>query len=100
METQDRKELINRLDTLSKGKESAWLKEYQEQRENRLWLKQSQKTALQILRTLRSNHSSQKELAQKMGVSPEKVSQWVKGKTHFSLEIIAKLEVALGCKLA
>lgn len=98
METQDRKELINRLDTLSKGKESTWLKEYQEQRENCQWLKHSPKIALQILRTLRKNNSSQKDLAASMGVSPDKVSKWVKGKERFSSESIAQLEKAPGVK--
>jgi ribosome-binding protein aMBF1 (putative translation factor) len=62
-------------------------------------LRKSQLIALKILRTLRSEGISQKNLAKEMQVSPQQVSKWVKGSENFTLETIDKLEHVLKIKL-
>jgi len=78
---------------------SGWLKDAHWRTENRAWLKHSQAIALRILRTLRAKNVSQKELAEKIGVSPQQVNKIVKGRENLTLETIAKLEGALGIVL-
>jgi transcriptional regulator with XRE-family HTH domain len=74
---------------------SGWLKDAQWRSENRAWLKHSQAIAIRILRTLRAKNVSQKELAEKIGVSPQQVNKIVKGRENLTLETISKLEAAL-----
>ena len=51
------------------------------------------------MRTLRAKNVSQKELAEKIGVSPQQVSKILRGNENLTLETIAKLEAALGVVL-
>ncbi len=67
--------------------------------ENRAWLKRSQFIALKVLRTLRAKKLTQKQLAEMLGVSPQQVNKWVKGKENFTLDTISKLEKALDIQL-
>jgi transcriptional regulator with XRE-family HTH domain len=78
---------------------SGWLDDAKYRIENEKWLKHSQAIALRILRTLRAKNVSQKELAEKIGVSPQQVNKIVKGRENLTLETIAKLEAALGIVL-
>ncbi|MEI6595881.1 MAG: helix-turn-helix transcriptional regulator, partial [Bacteroidota bacterium] len=48
---------------------------------------------------LRAKNISQKELAEKIGVSPQHVNKIVKGRETLTLETISKLEVALEISL-
>jgi ribosome-binding protein aMBF1 (putative translation factor) len=74
---------------------SGWLDDAKYRIENEKWLKHSQAIALRILRTLRAKNVSQKELAEKIGVSPQQVNKIVKGRENLTLETISKLEGAL-----
>jgi transcriptional regulator with XRE-family HTH domain len=74
---------------------SGWLKDAQWRSENRAWLKHSQAIAIRILRTLRAKNVSQKELAEKIGVSPQQINKIVKGRENLTLETVSKLEAAL-----
>ena len=77
---------------------SNWLREAQERRKNRAWLRHSQKIAAKVLSALRNGDKkmTQKELAKKIGVSPQQVNKIVKGRENLMLETITKLEQALG----
>jgi len=66
---------------------------------NETWLKKSAYIALRVLRILREKNMSQKELAQRMSVSPQYVSKLVKGQENLSLETICKLEQVLEIEL-
>ena len=68
-------------------------------RENREWLRMSQSIALQVLDYLHNAGLTQKELAERMGVSPAYIAKLVKGSENLSLETICKLHDALGIKL-
>lgn len=78
---------------------STWLEEAEQRKANKGWLKHSQKIALLVLRTLRTNKTSQKELAERLGVTPQQVNKWLKGSENFTLDTIFKLEEALGIQL-
>lgn len=84
---------------LASNEVSGWLGDAKWRIENEGWLKHSQSIALAILRTLRANKISQKELAERIGVSPQQISKIVKGGENLTLETIAKIESALGIPL-
>ena len=67
--------------------------------DNEPWLKRSQAIAFRILIRLKELNISQKDLAERIGVSPQQVNKWVKGKENLSLETISKLEKALDFEL-
>jgi len=77
----------------------SWLKKARYRKENRAWLRKSQRIAVRILSVLKEKGMQQKELAEAMDVSPQQVSKIVKGKQNLTLETISKLEVVLGVKL-
>ncbi|NIJ52446.1 plasmid maintenance system antidote protein VapI [Dyadobacter arcticus] len=42
---------------------------------------------------------SQKDLAEKLQVTPQTVNSWVKGNSNFTIETIVRIEEALGVEL-
>lgn len=77
-------------------KKSKWLDAATEWRENKNWIRHSQKVAILVLDELSKRKISQKSFAEAMGVSPQIVSKWLKGKENFTLETITKIEENLG----
>ena len=57
------------------------------------------KVALSVLEILDYRKMSQVTLAEKVGVTPQQISKWLKGKSNMTLETIDKLENALGFDL-
>jgi len=90
---------LDRLKELAAGRVSSWHEEADWYRQNSGWLKRSSKIAYRILNELDEQGILQKELALRMGVSPQYVSKIVKGKENLSLETIWKIEEALGITL-
>lgn len=68
-------------------------------RENRKWLKMSKEIAMNIHYYLRSNNMSQKELADRMNVSPAYIGKVLKGEENLTLETICKIQSALDFNL-
>lgn len=66
---------------------------------NRTWLKMSQDIALAIHYHLRKSGGTQKELAEKLGVSTAYVTKLLKGNENLTVETICKLQDALGEEL-
>ena len=64
-------------------------------RENKDWLRKSAKIALCVKRALRVKGITQRELASRMGVSPQYVGRILKGQENLTLAVIAKIEKAL-----
>lgn len=89
-------EILIRLDKIVSKQPSKWHKEAKFRTENKDWLIRSQAISLKILLRLRKLGLSQKQLSEKMNVSPQQINKWVKGKENFTLETISKLENALG----
>ncbi|MEC4054125.1 helix-turn-helix transcriptional regulator [Myroides odoratimimus] len=61
--------------------------------------KVSQKIALHILNQLSVLGWKQKDLAEKMAVTPQQVSKWVKGNENFTIDTLIKLSEVLGFNL-
>lgn len=92
-------EVLDKLQYVVSKEPSNWQKDAEFRFQNKTWLKRSQKVAIKILRTLRAQGLSQKDLADKLGVSAQLVNKWVKGKENFTFETIDKLERALNIEL-
>ncbi|MBA7572223.1 hypothetical protein ES708_13999 [subsurface metagenome] len=88
-----------RLQSIISEKPSSWQDHLDWVNKNKAWLDKSAKIALKILRTLREHSISQKELADKLGVSPQYINKAVKGNENLSLETITKIEGVLGISL-
>lgn len=67
--------------------------------ENHHWLAKSGEIAFNVLEALDAYGWSQKQLAEKLGVSPQQVNKIVKGHENLTLSTIAKLEQVLGISL-
>lgn len=64
-------------------------------RDNREWLSMSHDIAFAVLHYLRTHGLTQKDLADKMGVSPAYVGKLLKGNENMTIETICKLQKAL-----
>ncbi len=92
-------EILDRLNQIIVDEPNKWLEEADYRFENKAWLKKSQAIALNILRHIRANGISQKDLAERLNVSPQQVNKWVKGGENFTLDTISKIEMALSIEL-
>ncbi|MCH8549798.1 MAG: helix-turn-helix transcriptional regulator [Balneolaceae bacterium] len=91
-----KKERIEKFLKTVENDTGSWLEEARYRKENRAWLRKSQRIAIRILSVLDEKGMQQKELAEAMDVSPQQVSKIVKGKQNLTLETISKLEAVLG----
>lgn len=91
--------LREKLEKLASDEPSDWLEKARFHHENREWLKRSAIIAIHVLSALKRQNLSQKELADKLKVSPQQVSKIVKGQENLTLETISALETALGIKI-
>jgi ribosome-binding protein aMBF1 (putative translation factor) len=66
---------------------------------NQDWLSVSQQIAFNVLEKLDELMWTQKDLADKMQVSPQYVSKLVRGKENFTLETLVKLVQVLGIEI-
>lgn len=84
-----------RLEDFASDTPSRWKENAIYRLENSRWLRRSQKIAMEMLDRMDFLGVNQKELAQRMGCSPQYVSKILKGKENLSLETISKIEDAL-----
>ncbi|HVU55246.1 MAG TPA: helix-turn-helix transcriptional regulator [Puia sp.] len=91
--------LKEKLSKLASDQPSDWKAKAKHRRENREWLKKSAAIAVRVLDVLKEQNLSQKELAEKMNVSPQQISKIVKGHENLTLETITNLELALGIQI-
>lgn len=66
------------------------------QRENKNWLDKSFEISLTILDAIDEKGWNQTQLADKLGVSRQRVSKMLKGQENFQLSTLVKLEEVLG----
>ena len=83
----------------TKEKDTTWLEDAKWRQANADWLDLSAAIAIKILRYLREHKITQKELAERLGFSPQYVSKIVKGSENLTLETICKIQKALGITL-
>jgi ribosome-binding protein aMBF1 (putative translation factor) len=91
--------LKEKLSTLASDQPSDWKAKAKYRRDNREWLKKSAAIAVQVLDALKAQNISQKELAERMNVSPQQISKIAKGQENLTLETISNLEIALGLQI-
>lgn len=90
---------IDRLNAIAKPRSEKAKESARRRRENREWLRMSQDIAISVLGYLRRSGSTQKELAEKMGVAPAYISKLVKGQENLSLSTICRLQTVTGLTL-
>lgn len=88
-----------KLSKLASNQPSDWKEKAQYRRENREWLKKSAAIAVRVLDALKTQNLSQKNLAERMNISPQQISKIVKGQENLTLETISNLEGALGIQI-
>ena len=91
--------LKEKLSTLVSDQPSDWKAKAKYRRDNRDWLKKSAAIAVRVLDALKAQNLSQKELAERMSISPQQISKIVKGQENLTLETISNLEIALGIQI-
>jgi transcriptional regulator with XRE-family HTH domain len=84
---------------LTKKRDDKWREAVDFREANKSWLQKSAKIAIKIMRALRDQKMSQKDLAQKLGVSAQQVNKILKGRENLKLETIAKFENVLNIEL-
>ena len=85
----------NFLALVSDEKDTYTLEKNQWRISNRQWLRVSYDIAFDILEKLDDLGWTQKDLAEKMGVSPQYVNKLVRGSENLTLETIVKLQTIL-----
>lgn len=90
---------IEIMDRLAQGNKSNWAEKAQWRKDNEHWLKRSAKLAMKILLRLKECGMTQKELAERMGVSAQYISKLLKGNENMSLETIGRIESLLDMQL-
>jgi transcriptional regulator with XRE-family HTH domain len=95
------KDKINneRLNKLISKERPGWMDQADYYEVNKEWLDKSALIAIKILSSLRSQASTQRALADNIGVTPQYINKVVKGQENLSLETICKIEGALGISL-
>lgn len=88
-----------KLEDFQSATPSRWKENTIYRLENSKWLRRSQKIAMEMLDRMDFLGVNQKELARRMGCTPQYVSKVLKGKENLSLETLSKIEEALEMEL-
>jgi transcriptional regulator with XRE-family HTH domain len=86
----------DKLKKVASKETSKWVENAQWRVANENWLDKSADIALKILRNIREKDITQKDLAERLKISPQQVSKILKGQENLTLETISKIEIALG----
>lgn len=87
------------LDSLSNKSSNKWRERAEWRKNNKHWIRKSQRIALIVLECMYEKNISKEELSEKIGVSNEHMNNILRGSENLSLEIISKLELALNIEL-
>lgn len=87
---------IVRLKKFQSEKPSKWRDEAEWRRANRAWLRRSQNVAMKLLDRMEEMNWTQQQVAERLGCSQQYVSRMVKGSENLTLEMLSKIEDALG----
>jgi ribosome-binding protein aMBF1 (putative translation factor) len=88
--------LNDKLSKLATAKPSDWKAQAKYRRDNREWLRWSAAIAVKVLDALKAQGLTQKDLAERMDVSPQQISKIVGGQENLTLQTIFQLESILG----
>jgi len=87
---------LNKLSQMAKSRPEEAKQKATDRKKNREWLRISQDIALALHYYLRSMRITQKELAEKMQVSPTYVGKLLKGQENLTLETICNIQKVIG----
>lgn len=87
---------IEKLTQIVKPRSETAIERAKMRKENREWLRMSQDIALCLHHYLRTKGMTQKELADKMGVSAVYIGKLLKGEENMTLETICKIQKVTG----
>ena len=87
------------LETHQSGERSTFVEDVKWRQANASWLKRSRRVAYAIMDYMQDNHLTPKDLAQKLGVSPQYVSRVLSGKMNFTFKTISAIEDCLQLEL-
>ncbi|MCF2498174.1 helix-turn-helix transcriptional regulator [Dyadobacter chenhuakuii] len=96
---QTKEDILQKLESVTAGKASQWKERAARKAENPKALEKSRIIAINILAQLRKLGMSQKDLAEKLHVTPQTVNSWVKGNSNFTIDTIVRIEEVLGVEL-
>ena len=94
-----KKKTLDFLEAHQSGTPSTWREEAEWRRNNRSWLRHSQKIAVKVLLQMKREGLTQKLLAERMNCTQQYVSKILKGSENMSLDTLSRLEDALGISL-
>ena len=94
-----KKKTLEFLESHQSETPSKWREDAEWRRDNWSWLQHSQKIAVKVLVHMKQEGLTQKALAERMKCTQQYVSKILKGKENMSLDILSKLEAALGIRL-
>jgi DNA-binding Xre family transcriptional regulator len=92
-------ELKKKLKALESDQPSGWKKNVLFRNENRDWLKKSSALAVKVLQSLKEQKITQKELAERLNISPQQVSKILQGQENLTFQTVTAIENALGIEL-
>ena len=87
------------LEAHQSGGRSTFIDDANWRQENASWLKRSRRVAYAIMDYMQENQFSRNDIAEKLGVSPQKVSKILSGKVNFSFKTISEIEECLGIEV-
>ncbi len=94
-----KKRTIDFLEANQSDTPSKWRKDAERRKENWAWMQHSQKIAVKVLLQMKKENLTQQMLAERMNCTQQYVSKILKGKENMSLDILSRLETALGFSL-
>ena len=78
---------------------SHWREEAENRRENRSWMRYSQRIAVILLSYMKQNGLTQAGLAERLGCTQQYVSKILKGSENLTIDTISKIEKIIGYSL-
>src|SRR5690554_6381557 len=78
---------------------SKWKEKVTYRKENKAWIRKATRISLRVLDALDEKGWSQAQLARALEVTPQQVTDIVKGENDFKLSTVSKLEAVLGIQL-
>lgn len=87
---------LERLRNYESPTPSRWREEAEWRRANQAWLRRSQIVAMKMLDRMDEMNWTQQQVADMLGCSQQYVSRIVKGSENLSLEMLSKIEDAMG----
>jgi ribosome-binding protein aMBF1 (putative translation factor) len=96
---QTREDILKKLESVTATDSGKWKERVARKANNPRALEKSRVIAINILSQLRKLGMSQKDLADKLQVTPQTVNSWVKGNSNFTIETIVRIEEILEVEL-